>query len=91
MSQQAREELDDLLSSNEKLKRLTDDEVASVLAREGIPLGCDESDKRRMLASAARCVDEGVFWAARPLVGALFNLNGDDVMMGVYRSLTPKD
>lgn len=91
MSQQAREELDDLLSSNDKLRRLSDDEVASVLAREGIPLGCDESDKRRMLAAATLCVDEGVFWAARPLVGSLFNLNGDDVMMGVYRSLTPKD
>ena len=91
MAQQAREELDDLLSSNDKLRRLSDDEVASVLAKEGIPLGCDESDKRRTLAAATLCVDEGVFWAARPLVGSIFNLSGDDVMMGVYRSLAPKD
>lgn len=88
MSAQAREELDDLLSSNDKLRRLSDDEVFSLLAQEGIPLGCDASDRRRTAAAAALCCDEGVFWAARPLVGVLFGIEGDDVMMGIYRSLT---
>jgi len=88
IARQAREELDDLLANNDKLHRLSDDEAVSLLAREGIPLGCDESDKRRLLASAVLCTDEGIFWAARPLVGFLFGLNGDDVMMGIYRSLS---
>lgn len=87
MGAQAREELDDLLSSDENLHPLKEEEVVALLAKEGIPLGCDESDKRRTLAAATLCTDEGVFWAARPLVGNLFGLNNDDVMMGVYRSL----
>ncbi len=91
MSQQAREELDDLLKSDNDLKRLSDDEVFALLAREGIPLGCDDSDRRRMLGTAALCTDEGIFWGARPMVGILFNMSGDDVMMGVYRSLAPRE
>lgn len=87
LSKQAREELQDLLESNPQLKALSDDEVFSLLAQEGIPLGCDAADQRRTTAAAALCCDEGVFWAARSLTGILFGLNGDDVMMGVYRSL----
>ena len=89
MFSQAREELDDLLSSNASLHRLSDDEVSTLLANEGIPLGCTEADRRRTLAAATLCTDEGVFWAARSLVGILFGIESDDVMMGVYRSLTP--
>lgn len=88
VSQQAREELDDLLAASEGLRRLSNDEAASLLAREGIPLGCTDADRRRMAATAALCADEGIFWPARALVGLLFGFEGDDVMMGVYRSLS---
>ena len=87
MSPQSREELDDLLDANKELKRFSEDEVAALLAKEGIPLGCDESDNRRTRIAATLTCDEGIFWVARPLVGILFGTNGDDVMMGVYRSL----
>lgn len=87
MSQQAREELDDLLNANNDLHRFSDDEVCSLLAKEGIPLGCDESDKRRTQAASVLCTDEGIFWGARGLVSVLFGITGDDVQMGVYRSL----
>lgn len=87
MSAQAREELSDLLESNDQLHRMSDDEVNALLAKEGIPLGCDTTDKRQLAAAATLCCDEGVFWAARPLVGILFGIDSDDVMMGIYRSL----
>ncbi len=89
MSAQAREELGDLLEANEDLKRLSDDEVEALLKKEGIPLGCDEGDVRRMAGAAALTCDEGIFWAARPLTGILYGVDGDDVMMGIYRSLAP--
>lgn len=87
MAREAREELDDLLNSDDNLHRFEEEEVVALLAKEGIPLGCDESDKRRTLAAATLCADEGIFWVARPLVGTLFSLGNDDVMMGVYHSL----
>lgn len=88
VSNSAREELDDLLKANEHLKRLPDGEVVALLEREGIPLGFDDADRQRALTSATLCTDEGIFWAARPLVGVIFGSTGDDVMMGVYRSLS---
>lgn len=88
MSAQAREELDDLLAGNSSLHRFSSDEVDALLAREGIPLGCDDSDIRRTVAAAVLTCDEGSFWVARPLVGILFGLYSDDVMMGVYKSLS---
>lgn len=87
MSGQAQEELDDLLAANDHLHKFTKDEVNSLLAQEGIPLGCTDRDIRRALSAAALTCDEGSFWVTRPLVGIVFNVTGDDVMMGVYRSL----
>ena len=89
ISEQSHEELNDLLSSNENLHALKEDEVIALLAKEGIPLGCDASDLRRTLGAAANCIDEGIFWTAQPLVGLLFSATGDDVLMGVYHSLSP--
>ena len=87
MASQAREELDDLLSSNQGLERLNDEQADALLAREGIPLGCVRSDGERTLASAVACMDNEALFSARPLMAVLFGMNGDDVVMGVYRSL----
>ena len=87
MRSQAHEELDDLLSSNNNLERLTDEQADALLAREGIPLGCVRTDGEHTLAAAVACMDDGAFLSARPLVAALYGMNNDDVVMGVYRSL----
>ena len=88
MSDQAREELDDLLSSQANLERPSEEQADALLAREGIPLGCVRTDGERTLASAVACMDAGVLYSARPLLAVLFGMNGDDVVMGVYRSLS---
>ena len=87
MTSQAREELDDLLSSNQGLERLSDEQADALLAREGIPLGCVRSDGERALAAAVACMDNDAFFTARPLMAVIFGMNSDDVVMGVYRSL----
>ena len=86
-SQQAREELDDLLSSSGQLSRLTDEEADALLAREGIPLGCVRADYDRTFAAAVACMDDHAFHSARGLTAALYGMEHDDVVMGVYRSL----
>lgn len=88
MSSQAREELEDLLSSCPDLERPTDEQADALLAREGIPLGCIRTDGEHTLAAAVACMDDGALIAARPLMAVLFGMNGDDVVMGVYRSLS---
>lgn len=87
MRMQAREELDDLLSSNSNLTRLTDEQADALLAREGIPLGCVRTDGEHTLGAAVACMDEGAFLSARPLMAAYYGMTNDDVVMDVYRSL----
>ena len=87
MSAQAREELDDLLANTPDLKRPTEEQADALLAREGIPLGCVRTDGENTLAAAVACMDGGALISARPLMAVLFGMNGDDVVMGVYRSL----
>ncbi len=84
---QAREELDDLVSAIDGLERPTPEQADSLLAREGIPLGCVKTDLDRMLAAGVACMDDHAFYTARGLMAALFAMNSDDVIMGVYRSL----
>lgn len=88
MASQAREELDDLLSSQPNLERPSEEQADALLAREGIPLGCVRTDGEKTLAAAVACMDAGVLYSARPLMAVLFGMNGDDVVMGVYRSLS---
>ncbi len=87
VASQAREELDDLLRSIPTLERPTEEQADALLAREGIPLGCVVSDRDHTLAAAVACMDEGALLSARPLMAVLFGISGDDVVMGVYRSL----
>ena len=88
MRAQASEELSDLLESSSSLSRLTDEQADALLAREDIPLGCVRTDGERTLAAAVACIDDGALLSARPLMASLFGMNSDDVVMGVYRSLS---
>lgn len=88
MSAQAREELDDLLQSSPVLTRPTKEQADALLIQEGIPLGCTEEDGSQLLAAAVACMDQGVLMSARPLMASIFGMTRDDVMMGVYRSLS---
>lgn len=87
---QAREKPEGLLSSCPGLERLTSEQTDALLEREGIPLGCMRTDRGQTFADAVARMDDEVFLAARPLMALLFdmNMNGDDVVMGVYRSLS---
>ena len=87
MASQAREELNDLLDATEGLERPTDEQADALLAREGIPLGCVRTDGEHTLAAAVACMDAHAFLPASPLMAVLFGMNGDDVVMGIYRSL----
>lgn len=84
---QSKEELEDLLNASPELERLSDEQADALLAREGIPLGCVRTDGEHTLAAAVACMDNGAFYTARTLMAVLFGMNGDDVVMGVYRSL----
>lgn len=87
VASEAREELDDLIKSIPSLERPTEEQADALLAREGIPLGCVRSDGERLLGAAVACMEDGALYPARPLMASIFEMNGDDVVMGVYRSL----
>ena len=88
VASQAREELDDLVKSIPSLERPTEEQADALLAREGIPLGCVRSDGERLLGAAVACMDDGALYSAQPVMASIFEMNGDDVVMGVYRSLS---
>lgn len=87
LSEQARSELDDLLQSYPKLERKSDDEVARILAGEGIPLGFTAADQSYTLTAATLLVGEHAFRVAQPLLAVLCAAEGDDVFVGIRRSL----
>ena len=86
--QHARAELQDLIASEEGLSELPDDEVLPALEAAGIPVGPVGEVRSVMLAAAAACTDAGAFDVARPLAGALAEIDHDDVIIDVRRSLT---
>lgn len=88
ISQHARAELQDLIASEEGLSELPDDEVLPALEAAGIPVGPVGEVRSVMLAAAAACTDAGAFDVARPLAGALAEIDHDDVIIDVRRSLT---
>lgn len=87
VASEAREELDDLVKSIPSLERPTEEQADALLAREGIPLGCVRSDGERLLGAAVACMEDIALYPARSLMASVFEMNGDDVVMGVYRSL----
>ena len=87
LSEQAREELNDLLESYSDLKSLSSDEVVGVLANEDIPLGFTKADQDVILTASTLLVDEHVFVPAVSLISVLCAAEGDDVIVGIRRTL----
>ena len=66
---------------------LSQEQVASALAAEGIPLAPTEEVGAALLEAAGAAVDGELFGVGRDVVRALCSVLRDDVVLGVYRSL----
>jgi tetratricopeptide (TPR) repeat protein len=86
---QVKEELAQLLLTDDSLRRLKDDEIASVLAAAGVPFGDVKAIRDQAAEAAEACVDAGLFSVAKPLVGVMLEAGRDDALADVYRSLVP--
>lgn len=88
IARQARSELEDLVSADDELSELPEDQVVPTLEAAGIPTGDVEAIRKPALAAAVACADAGAFSAARPLTGVLIEITSDDVLIDVQRSLS---
>lgn len=88
VSAQARSELADLLASDASLVPLDDQEAARRLEAAGLPTGPLDERRAMLRDAAAACTDAGLLSVARPLTAALLELDRDDAIAGVYRSLS---
>ena len=84
----AKAEMDDLISSSEELKELSDEEADELLVANSIPLGCEEDDVHVIAMAAVHAIDAELFATARPLLGVLYEMRRDDVLYDLYRGLT---
>lgn len=84
---QAREELDELLGSEPGLSRLDPEECARELSAAGIPLGDADGARRAMEKAAAACVDARLMGISRAYLAVALEIDRDDALLGVYRSL----
>ena len=83
----AREELNDLLSANDKLKPLPDDCVTDALVQSGLPTGGVAEMRRQTRDALVAATDAGIFPVAYALAGNLHELINDDALLDVRRSL----
>lgn len=84
---QAREELDELLDSEPGLSRLAPEECARELSAAGIPLGDADGARHAMEEAAAACVDARLMGISRAYLAVALEVDRDDALLGVYRSL----
>lgn len=84
---QAREELDELLDSEPGLSRLGPEECARELSAAGIPLGDADGARHAMEEAAAACVDARLMGISRAYLAVALEVDRDDALLGVYRSL----
>jgi len=91
VADQANVELEELLANDSQLKRVTGEEAREMIEAAGLPYG-STSDMRRTTAACARaCTDANLFRPAKAFTGMLLELNYDDALVDVYRSLlTPE-
>ena len=86
-SDQSSSELEELLEACPHLKRPDADEALEALSKEGMPVGFTDSHKEFALMAAALMVDEHAFLVAQPLLSVVCAATGDDVYVGIRRSL----
>lgn len=84
---QAREELDELLESESGLSRLDPEECARELSAAGVPLGDADGARHAMEEAAAACVDARLMGISRAYLAVALEVDRDDALLGVYRSL----
>lgn len=84
---QAREELDELLDSEQGLSRLDPEECARELSAAGVPLGDADGARHAMEEAAAACVDARLMGISRAYLAVALEVDRDDALLGVYRSL----
>lgn len=87
IASQAKEELDELLDSEPGLSRLDPEECARELSAAGIPLGDADGARRAMEEAAAACVDARLMGISRAYLAVALEVDRDDALLGVYRSL----
>lgn len=84
---QAKEELDELLESEPGLSRLGPEECARELSAAGVPLGDANGARHAMEEAAAACVDAHLMGISRAYLAVALEVDRDDALLGVYRSL----
>lgn len=87
VADQARQELEELLDTEEGLTHLDADEAARELAAARIPLGDDAGARQAMERAAAACVDARLMGISRAYLAVALEVDRDDALLGVYRSL----
>ena len=87
ITQQAEDELGDLLASDESLKRLSPQETMDILKAARIPVGDPDEMSMRVARAAIATTDANLHSIAAPLTGTLIDMGRDDVLVDVYHSL----
>ena len=87
IASQAKEELDELLDSEPGLSRLDPEECARELSAAGVPLGDADGARHAMEEAAAACVDARLMGISRAYLAVALEVDRDDALLGVYRSL----
>ena len=88
-SQQAVIEMNELLEGEPDLKRHKSSELEALLTGEGIPYGEDKALSYRYLRASEAITNAELFAIACPALGAYVDVDRDDVIVSVYRSLKP--
>ncbi|HJA29614.1 MAG TPA: tetratricopeptide repeat protein [Candidatus Olsenella pullicola] len=87
VAQNARSEMNDLIETNEGLRPFSADEVIPALEKGGLPSGRLDDMRARTRDAVVACADAEVFGIARQLASAMIELNRDDALIDVRRSL----
>lgn len=82
-------EMDDVLSADHALRRLSGAEARRAIEDAGLPYGDVDGLRKMMRDAAVACTDAGLLAAARPLTAVLLEAEQDDVLLDVYTSLVP--
>ena len=88
MAENARSEMNDLIAANEGLAPYPADKVMPALAAGGLPTGELDPMRSQTRDALVACTDAGLFDVARPLASIMLELNRDDALIDVRRSLT---
>ena len=87
VARQAQQELDELIATEPQLKKVTGDEAREMIKAAGLPYGDVPSMRRTTAACACACTDANLIGPARAFAEMLLDLNYDDALVDVCRSL----